>query len=122
LTAALTGWEPRRNILDKKMLRNFESDYIVFDEGVDVLETRDTKLGKRKCLLPFHGRLAGEDSWVAEELLSPCLEERATDRGLGYVYYPIGVSACHEIVQKYLLNLNGCARGKIKPMYMPLSL
>lgn len=77
-----TGWEPRKNILDKEMLRNFESNYLGFDQGVDVLDTRETKRGKRQCLLHFHDRPATEDAWVDEELLSPNLIERFSQSGL----------------------------------------
>lgn len=58
------------------MLREFESAYAGFDEGVDVLNTRESKRGKRQCLLHFYGRPAGEGSWVGEELLSPNLIEK----------------------------------------------
>ncbi|KAK9444895.1 chromo (CHRromatin organization MOdifier) domain-containing protein [Metarhizium brunneum] len=77
-----TGWEPRRNILDKKMLHSFESTYAGFDEGVDVLSTRESKRGKRQYLLHFHGRPQAEDSWVKEELLSPNLLEKARYCGM----------------------------------------
>lgn len=68
-----TGWEPRRNILDKKMLHNFESNYVGFDEGVDVLDTRENKCGKRQYLLHFHGRPQIEDSWVNIDAMSQTL-------------------------------------------------
>ncbi|KHN97410.1 uncharacterized protein MAM_04425 [Metarhizium album ARSEF 1941] len=77
-----TGWEPRRNTLDQKMLHSFESTYAGFDEGVDVLSTRESKRGKRQCLLHFHGRPQAEDSWVKEELLSPNLLEKARYSGM----------------------------------------
>ncbi|KJZ71100.1 hypothetical protein HIM_09519 [Hirsutella minnesotensis 3608] len=65
-----TGWEPRRNILDKQMLREFEARYHGFDEGIDVLGSR-SKAGKRQYLLHWHGRPSREDSWVDEKLMSP---------------------------------------------------
>ncbi|PHH86043.1 hypothetical protein CDD83_10835 [Cordyceps sp. RAO-2017] len=40
-----TGWEPKRNILDRQMLEEFEAGYQGFDEGVDVLRSR-SKAGK----------------------------------------------------------------------------
>lgn len=64
------------------MLRNFESNYNGFDEGVDVLDTRETKRDKRKYLLHFHGRPAGEDTWVDEKLLSPSLLLKVRKSGL----------------------------------------
>lgn len=77
-----TGWEPWKNILDKEMLRNFESNYQGFDEGVNMLDTWETKQGKRQYLLHFHDRPATEDAWVDEELLSPNLIERFSQSGL----------------------------------------
>lgn len=75
------------NILDKKMLQIFESTYVGFDEGVDVLSTQESKRGKRQCLLRFHCRPQAEDSWVKEELLSSNLLERARQNGLGVKRY-----------------------------------
>ena len=65
-----TGWEPKRNILDKRMLREFEATYKGFDEGVAVLNSR-IRAGKRQYLLHWHDRPLSEDSWVAERLMSP---------------------------------------------------
>jgi hypothetical protein len=76
------GWEPRKNILDKKLLRNFESNYLVFDKGVGVLDTRETKRGKHQYLLHFHGRPKAENSWVDEDLLSPHLQDKIRPGGL----------------------------------------
>lgn len=70
-----TGWEPKRNILDKQMLDEFEARYQGFDEGVDVLNSR-SKAGKRQYLLHWHGRPLREDSWVDRKLMSPKRMER----------------------------------------------
>ncbi|OAQ58054.1 chromo (CHRromatin organization MOdifier) domain-containing protein [Pochonia chlamydosporia 170] len=96
-----TGWEPRRNILDKKMLQNFESTYVGFDQGVDVLSTRESKQGKRQCLLHFHGRPQAEDSWVKEELLSPNLLETARQSGLDFVCTPQSIKLTITTVVKH---------------------
>ncbi|KAG9249962.1 uncharacterized protein F5Z01DRAFT_433426 [Emericellopsis atlantica] len=76
-----TGWEPKRNILDKEMLRDFEKTYKGFDEGIDVLNSR-TWAGKCQYLLHWHGRPPSEDSWVAESLMSPDAIDRFRAGGL----------------------------------------
>ena len=76
-----TTWEPRMNILDKRMLDGFEAAYEGFDAGVDVLATR-TRAGKCQYLLRWHGRPRKEDSWANEGLLNPKRVERIRESGL----------------------------------------
>lgn len=65
-----TGWEPRRHVLDRQMIRDFEEGYRGFDKGVDVVGTR-TRAGKRQYLVRWHGRPVREESWVDEKKLNP---------------------------------------------------
>lgn len=52
------------------MLPSLESNYVGFDdtEGVDALNTRESKRGKRDYLLHLQGCPQAEDSWVKEDL------------------------------------------------------
>ncbi|OAQ60940.1 protein-tyrosine phosphatase [Pochonia chlamydosporia 170] len=72
---ATTTWEPRKHILDKRMLDSFEASWQGFDAGVDVLGAR-LRAGKRQHLLHWHGRPSKEDTWVYDEVLSPQLMGR----------------------------------------------
>lgn len=78
------GWEPRRNVLDKHLLGDFEEKYQGFDDGVDVLDAR-TKKGKRQYRLRWHGRATSEDSWVEEKQLSLRRLDRISACGLDRV-------------------------------------
>lgn len=69
------GWEPRENILDEELVRQFEESYKGFDDEVEVLRTR-TRNGKLEYRLHWNGRPKSEDWWVAEKELSPDLIEK----------------------------------------------
>lgn len=75
-----TRWEPKKKILDKQMLDEFEASHRGFDEGIDILGLR-SKAGKRQYLLHWHGRSLREDSWVDEKLMNP---KRWQSRACGF--------------------------------------
>ncbi|XEV04772.1 hypothetical protein FSHL1_010059 [Fusarium sambucinum] len=64
------GWEPRENILDDDLLRQFEESYRGFKDGVEVLRTR-TRNGKTEYRLHWDGRPKCEDWWVTEKEMHP---------------------------------------------------
>ncbi|KZL81211.1 hypothetical protein CI238_13164 [Colletotrichum incanum] len=66
------GWEPRENILDDNLIKNFEECYDGFKSEVDVLGTR-RRNGKTEYRLHWTGRPANEDAWVGENEMSPSL-------------------------------------------------
>ncbi|OAQ58009.1 chromo (CHRromatin organization MOdifier) domain-containing protein [Pochonia chlamydosporia 170] len=79
--AIITTWEPRKNILDKRMLADFEAKWEGFNAGVDVLRTR-RRGGRRQYLVHWHGRSSKEDTWLNGDLLSPQLIGRIEESGL----------------------------------------
>lgn len=65
-----TSWEPKRNILDRQMMRKFEDTYRGLDEGIDILASRTRKV-KQQYRVHWHGRPAREDGWADERLVNP---------------------------------------------------
>jgi hypothetical protein len=78
------GWEPRENILDEDLIRQFEESYQGFKEGVEVLRTR-IRNGKVEYRLHWDGRPKSENWWVAEKDLHPELIEEYKPRKKGQV-------------------------------------
>jgi hypothetical protein len=76
-----TGWEPKKHILDKDMLHEFEARYQGFDDGVDILGSR-LQAGKRQFLLHWHGQPSSKNSWVSQGSLSPNAINRFSGGGL----------------------------------------
>ncbi|CAM1508796.1 Fc.00g056440.m01.CDS01 [Cosmosporella sp. VM-42] len=76
------GWEPRENILDDELIRQFEKGYKGFHEGVNVLRTR-IRNGKVEYRVRWMGRPSSEDWWVAGRELSPELIEKHKPRKKG---------------------------------------
>ncbi|KZL63522.1 DUF3435 domain protein [Colletotrichum tofieldiae] len=66
------GWEPRENILDDNLIKDFEEHYDGFKLGIDVLGARKRN-GKTEFRLHWTGRPSSEDTWVGENEMSPSL-------------------------------------------------
>jgi hypothetical protein len=78
------GWEPRENIVDEDLIRQFEESYQGVKEGVKVLRTR-IRNGKVEYRLHWDGRPKSEDWWVAEKDLHPKLIEEYKPRKKGQI-------------------------------------
>lgn len=70
-----TSWEPRKNLINKQMIRDFEATYQGFDEGIDVLASRIQKR-RQQWRVHWHGRPTREDCWVDGRLMDPTLVGR----------------------------------------------
>jgi hypothetical protein len=70
-----TSWEPKRNILDRRMIDDFETTYRGFNAGIDVLASR-TRKGRQQWRVHWHGRPPVEDCWVDGRLMDPTKVEK----------------------------------------------
>lgn len=61
--------------IDLQMVRDFESRYRGFDEGINVMGSQ-IRAGRRQYHLHWHDRLSVEDRWVDEKLMSPNFIDR----------------------------------------------
>jgi hypothetical protein len=75
-----TTWEPKRNILDRQMIDNFEATYRGFNAGIDVRASR-TRKGRHQWRVHWHGRPVAEDCWVDGELMDPSRVEKVRASG-----------------------------------------
>ena len=73
-------WEPKRNLLDRQMIDDFEATYRGFNAGIDVRASR-TRKGRQQWRVHWHGRPAAEDCWVDEELTDPARVEKVQASG-----------------------------------------
>ncbi|OAQ57905.2 hypothetical protein VFPPC_11363 [Pochonia chlamydosporia 170] len=65
-----TGWEPKSNIIDKEELAKFQAEYQGIDEGVDILNVRQSRARAYQFLVHWHGRPDSEDRWVDEKYMN----------------------------------------------------
>ena len=68
------SWEPRKNILDDRLIKDLRRDSKGLYSGVEVVHTR-RKGAKLEYRLYFKGRPLAEDIWVAEKHVDPGLIE-----------------------------------------------
>ena len=78
------------NILDKRLLSEFEEGYEGFYLGVEVLKTRIV-FGKCQDFLQRNGRPQSENSWVEEKLMKKKLVDEFGSSSLDWVRGPYAV-------------------------------